>query len=453
MLKPAFDKGSVQKHVTAVRGLVRSDPQLADLVASAAQQIPGDGTASAKVAAALPDMIAAEVSSGGGHQRVPYFSRDPLVSLIQSSIEETLLQETAAKPALPHGLWSSIARFADRYLNLQLGRFQHDDPEWYIQIAKASLERLARGNHVFNVRPAEHAISDTARLVVVGDWGTGLRRARNVAAHMQDEVAGALAEGREAHVIHLGDIYYSGLPSEDQRRFLAFWPVTVAQSSAGVTSWSLNGNHDMYSGGFGYFDTLLADPRFAAQHSPDGQPTSFFRLTSPSWEFAGLDTSWDSDVLSKGATAVLEDPQADYVATMAKESARKLVLFSHHQLTSVYDTHDIAPELAGKLAPVLTGSRVTAWWWGHEHRAMAYKPYGGVQYPRCLGNGGVPVLRDPAMTAQVMEKADWDSRRYVWSGLHRWTRFGFAVLDLARDKIYVRYRDDDGTQTRTETVS
>ena len=53
---------------------------------------------------------------------------------------------------------------------------------------------------------------------------------------------------------------------------LDLWPVTADQAGAGVTSWSLNGNHDMYSGGFGYFQTLLADPRFAAQRSPDGTP-------------------------------------------------------------------------------------------------------------------------------------------------------------------------------------
>ena len=32
-----------------------------------------------------------------------------------------------------------------------------------------------------------------------------------------------------------------------------------------MTSWALNGNHDMYSGGWGYFDHLLADERFSRQ--------------------------------------------------------------------------------------------------------------------------------------------------------------------------------------------
>ncbi len=450
MLKSASSKSSVQNHVAAVRGLLHA-PELSDLVASAAQQIQGDGDARAKVAAALPDPGGAAVSSGGSHPAVPYMSREPLVSLIQSSVEESLLARGAGRESR-HALWRWIAHLADRYLNLEIGRFQPDDPGWYIEIAKASLEHLARGNHPFNPVPAEHKVSDTARIVLVGDWGTGLRRAQEVAAGMRQEVAAALAAGREAHVIHLGDVYYSGTPSEDQRRFLAYWPVTADHAGSGVTSWSLNGNHDMYSGGFGYFGTLLGDPRFAAQRSPDGQPTSFFRLTSPSWEFVALDTSWDRDVMSKGAIAVLQDPQAGYVAKVAGESARKLVLLSHHQLTSAYDHRDLGPELGGKLAPVLTANRVTAWWWGHEHRAMAYKPSGGVRYPRCLGNGGVPVLLDPPMTAEVRQVADWDSRRYIWSGLRRWTRSGFAVLDLAGERISVRYRDDDGTQTRQETI-
>jgi hypothetical protein len=453
MLKPAFDKGSVQDHVDAVRGMLQS-AELSDLVDSAAQQIPGGGDPAAKVAAALPDPDPAGASSGGAPPKVPYLSRDPLVSLIQSSIDEKLAERGAGPEASQHGLWAWIVRFAERYFNLYLGSFEPNDPEWFLQIAKSSLEHLARGNHPFNPAPAEYQISDTARLVVVGDWGTGLGRAQQVAACMQEEVAGAVAEGREVHVLHLGDVYYSGLPSEDENRFLKFWPVTRKQLDAGVTSWSLNGNHDMYSGGYGYFGTLLGDPRFAAQRSPGGQTTSFFRLSSPSWEFVGLDTSWDSNVLSSGAIAVLEDPQAAWAAQVARDAVgKKLVLFSHHQLTSVYDTKDLGPELGGKLAPLLSGDRVTAWWWGHEHRAMTFRPHGGVQYPRCLGNGGVPVLRDPALTEQARKAADWDSRRFIWSGLRRWARSGFAVLDLAGETIQVRYRDDDGKQAHRETVS
>ena len=262
------------------------------------------------------------------------------------------------------------------------------------------LERLAEGNAPFNPAPAEYDdVTDDARLVVVGDWGTGLPRACDVATHMHEAIDTALASHRQVHVLHLGDVYYSGFETEDRRRFLDLWPVTQEQAAAGVTSWSLNGNHDMYSGGFGYFGTLLGDPRFQAQRSPDGKPTSFFRLRSPSWDFVGLDTAWDTDVTSAGQIAVLQDPQATYAANVAAGSSRKLVLFSHHQLVSVYDKPDLGSTLPAKLAPVLRGNRVTAWWWGHEHRAITYGAAAGVRYPRCLGHGGVPILPDPAPPA------------------------------------------------------
>jgi hypothetical protein len=45
---------------------------------------------------------------------------------------------------------------------------------------------------------AEHdGLADDARLVAVGGWGTGLPRARDVAALMPEQIAAALAGGRQ----------------------------------------------------------------------------------------------------------------------------------------------------------------------------------------------------------------------------------------------------------------
>ena len=262
MIEQAYDRDSVRQYVEAVRGVLGSD-QLREATAAAAQPLPGPGDPPAKVSAALPPPGDAEPSSGGAVSTVvPYLSRDPAVSLMQSALDGALREQGVADRApLDRSLWATIVHTAEEMLHP--GDFSPEDPDWVIKIAGSMLGHLAKGNHPFNPRPAAHAISDSARLVVVGDWGTGLPRARAVASYMADEVADALAHGREAHVIHLGDVYYSGLPSEVQRHVLACWPVTAGQAQAGVTSWSLNGNHDMYSGGFGYFQTLLADPRFA----------------------------------------------------------------------------------------------------------------------------------------------------------------------------------------------
>ncbi|MGD0062275.1 MAG: metallophosphoesterase [Streptosporangiaceae bacterium] len=470
MHKQAFERGSVDQYVEAVRQQLGS-AALSDATAQAAVQVPGEGDPAARLSAALPRVgaagppvtsavagarapVGAAPSSSGGDQggAVPYLSRDPMVSLVQSAVEGALHDRGVPADAPEGGgWWERIVRLVQGLLHP--GNFSPSDPDWVIKIAGSMLEHLAKGNHPFNPRPAEHEISDTARLVVVGDWGTGLPRAQAVAKYMAEEVAEALAQGRQAHVIHLGDVYYSGLASEVQRHVLAYWPVTQAQAGSGVTSWSLNGNHDMYSGGFGYFDTLLGDSRFAAQHSADGAATSFFRLTSPSWDFVGLDTSWDTDVLSQGASAVLQDPQGDFVASVARDFSRKLVLLSHHQLVTAYDHADIGTVLPGKLGPVLDSGRVTAWWWGHEHRCMTFKAAGGVSFPRCVGHGGVPVAQVYTAGEQVPAPGSWEPSSFLDQGGQHWARFGFTVLDLSADRMHVRYRDETGAEVHAEDIA
>ncbi|MEA2254042.1 MAG: hypothetical protein QOG35_87 [Solirubrobacteraceae bacterium] len=389
---------------------------------------------------------------------VPFLARDPVAAMLQTVVEQRLREHHPdairdARPA-PGDLVAHGAQPHAAEALLDPRRFSHDDPGWVIEIGKALLERLARGNHPFNPRPAQVRIADDARVVLVGDWGTGLPRARAVAAHMAAEVGEALAAGREAHVIHLGDVYYSGDAREYDRHVLdaGLWPVDAAGAAAGVTSWSLNGNHDMYSGGWGYFDHLLADERFAAQRSPDGRGTSFFRIASPSWDLVGLDTSWDRRPLRLGHAAVLHDPQAAFVERVARESERRLMLLSHHQLVSVYDPADIADELPTKLGGVLAGGRVAAWFWGHEHRCMGYAPTAGVAVPRCLGHGGVPVVSHP-LDAPVPPPGLWEERGFLDAAGRHWGRFGFAVLDLDGPRIDVRYVDDLGERTRTERIA
>ena len=448
---------SNQEQVQVAAGKVQAalaDPSLQGVIEQAAAQVPGDAAPRVKVASLLSGEATSLTSSGGQAAGVPYLSRAPLVSMMQSQIEQTLNEGGAADAGRPAGLWSKIERVVRLLLHMSPGSFTQNDPDWYVDIARGILERLADGNAPFNPVPAEYDnVADDARLVVVGDWGTGLPRAIDVAAHMRQAIDTALGDGRQVHVIHLGDVYYSGFESEDKHRFLDPWPVTQAQAGQGVTSWSLNGNHDMYSGGFGYFGTLLGDRRFRAQRSPDGKATSFFRLRSPSWDFVGLDTAWDTDVTSDGQIAVLQDPQAKYVADVAAGSPRKLVLFSHHQLVSCYDRGDLGPTLPGKLAPVLDGNRVTAWWWGHEHRAITYEAKSGVRHPRCLGNGGVPIAPDKAPPADSDPAITWRSTRTVREHGQQQTRFGFAVLDLRPDRIEAAYIDDDGYTAHQETVS
>ncbi|HEY0815150.1 MAG TPA: metallophosphoesterase [Pseudonocardia sp.] len=433
MIEKAADRDLVARYVEKVRATVDEGRLTAATPADSVDQ------------ALPPPALAPSVDPSA-----PYLSRDPATSLIQSAVEE----QAAGQPidAPPR---SAFARLLQRIVNavdalLHPGRFTPDDPNWVIKVGESMVGHLAAGNHPFNPRPATYAISDSARLVLVSDWGTGLQEAQAVAAAMGDAVAEGLAQGRDVHVVHLGDVYYSGLPSEYQRHVLAYWPVTAAQQNAGVTSWSLNGNHDMYSGGFGFFGTLLGDPRFVRQRAADG-PTSWFHLTSPKWDFIGLDTAWDPDVLSRGNVGVLADPQAAYVRSVAAFPRAKIALLSHHQYVTAYDQEDMGPELGRKLGPVLGTGVVRAWWWGHEHRCMTFRASGGVAFPRCIGNGGVPMIaHDP--NAPIPPPGEWEYRAAVERDGKRWARFGFTVLDLDGDHLHASYRDQDGTEVRAEEI-
>jgi hypothetical protein len=260
---------------------------------------------------------------------------------------------------------------------------------------------------------------------------------------MAEEIQAALAEDRQVHVIHLGDVYYSGDEQEYDDYVLApgCWPVTADDARRGVMSWALNGNHDMYGGGWAYFDHLLQDDdRFANQRSPDGAGTSIFRLRSRHWDILGLDTAWDTNRFTRGHSGVLADPQAGWVADVADEG-RRVMLLSHHQPVTAYAHGDPGKKLREELSGPLDAGVIDTWVWGHEHRCMAFKP-DRIRYGRLVGHGGAPVIsRTSPHPAKLWEyEGSFESRG------KRWSRFGFAVLDLdARDgTIGVRYRNDVG---------
>ncbi len=455
MIRQVVDRREVQKYVEAVRTQL-DDPRLHEPTARAAMALPGTSDPQTKLRGALRDVEPRLASSGADEANVaPFMSRDPIQSLLQSTLESKLRERGVPEEGSGHrGPLGCLLHLIESILHPV--RFGPDDPDWVIDIAASMIERIAEGTHPFNPLPAEYEIADDARVVIVGDWGTGIPRAQQVAKFIAEEVADALAHGHEAHVVHLGDIYYSGTEEEVRRHVLAagMWPVTSEQARAGVTSWSLNGNHDMYGGGFGYFQTLLGDPRFAKQSSPNGKPTSFFRLRSPSWDLLALDTSWSKDLLSIGFVGVLEDPQLGFAERVAGESERKLMLLSHHQPISVYDPEDtIGTILPAKLAPVLANERTTAWLWGHEHRCMGFEEELHVKFPRCIGHGGVPVLMEHKPGDPVPRPGLWEERGFSEYRGDNWGRMGFAVLDLEGPSMSVRYRDEEGTLTREEVFA
>jgi hypothetical protein len=240
------------------------------------------------------------------------------------------------------------------------------------------------------LRPASvktEKIPDTATIALAADWGTGLYGAPNTAEQMRKT-------GNFELLIHLGDVYYSGTEEEVQARFLDLWP-----RDAGRRTIAVNSNHEMYSGGFGYFK--LALPAI-------GQDSSYLAFENAHWLLVVLDTAYvDHDI---------DNEQLAWLNMIRKQAVdeegrpKKLVLFSHQQLFSRLDNQ--GPKLYNALRHLLDDRAVTAWYWGHEHQCVIYDQHQRFGlYGRCLGNGGIPEVRKSevkqASTERTVEGVMW----------------------------------------------
>lgn len=228
---------------------------------------------------------------------------------------------------------------------------------------------------------APEAIADNARIAIFADWGTGLYGAPAIAKSI-------VALDRCDVVLHLGDTYYSGSDDEIKDRLVGDWPTR----GGATVNRTLNGNHEMYSGGQGYFAALGL---FFKQRA------SCFAMQNTNWVVVCLDTAYnDFD---------LDGAQVDWLkAIVAGAGTRKLILCSHHQPFSQLD--DQGPNLQAALADLLNSQRIHAWFWGHEHRLVLYEPHTTWGFKgRCVGHGGFPAFRDNLTTTQ--------SNFYQWVNL------------------------------------
>jgi calcineurin-like phosphoesterase family protein len=378
-----------------------------------------------------------------------FFSRDPVISIAQSVLDEYFgthptdgLQETPPSDDEQHDE-SGVAVVTGRSLTTPpqrdlegrrlFGAFEVTDPRW-ISSGIAMGLRLFRGRFKpFNTRPAEPApMADNARLILAADWGTGIPRATRVGEQMRKY---AQLGDRETHVIHLGDVYYSGFKREYEKRFLPFWPVLSGEENR-IGSWCVNGNHDMYSGGHAYFKDLLTEPRFRRQNA-----CSYFRLQTSKWDIFGLDSGYED--------GGLEAPQVDWVLERIGNSPRKAMLLTHHQFFSGFE--EVNQKMVGKLHRVADTGRVRAWFWGHEHRSLVYKrEVKKIGYAACIGHGGVPVYMNRTPADPFPTDVEFEYRKFIQKGAEKWAMLGFVVLEFNGDKVHAIYVDEAGARYRED---
>ncbi|HKU77947.1 MAG TPA: metallophosphoesterase [Pyrinomonadaceae bacterium] len=393
-----------------------------------------------------------------------YFPRHPVIGLTQSALQEFCdtrkKKQVVANKARAAGKMQNIAvtnMQMDQNLALFLSgsppqralvkKYELLDIRWANCLAAIGLRKLFN-RYPFNEQPAKPAqISNRARVVLVGDWGSGLPRAASVGEAIAETLHDPKARSRDKHVIHLGDVYYSGLPREYENNFLKYWPVKKHEANK-ISSRTLNANHDMYSGGWGYFDYVInGDRRFQSQKDENGKPSSFFSLENDHWLILGLDTGYHENLVFDAHD--LYGRQHAWVSEKLNAAPNKGgILLSHHQPFSAFEKG--GKKIVKKLKPTLRSGRVRAWFWGHEHRCTLYQPRENIEYPRCIGHGGVPFyVSNKDLPFGVSYEYQDGFRDY----LEKWNYFGFAVLDFDETNIRVTYINEKGVPHHAETIT
>ena len=206
-----------------------------------------------------------EATDEAGASDVVVTAQDREVSLAQSLLAEV---GTETRPLDSGG---QEVQFGTGVTGFDWFRWLGSVADW---VRRRDAHPLVRPPH-----PRADQLTGDLTVAMTADWATGLYGAPRIA-----ETIRRMAADRPFDLLmHLGDVYYSGTPEEVEQRFLPLWP-----SAAGRLNRALNANHDMYSGGFGYFERIL--PKFK-------QNGSYFAVQNEHWLLVGLDTAYvDHDV-------------------------------------------------------------------------------------------------------------------------------------------------------------
>jgi hypothetical protein len=304
--------------------------------------------------------------------------------------------------------------------------------------------------------------SGPMRISLVADWGTGTMESQLIAKHM-------LACDPH-YTVHLGDVYYMGEACEIAENCLGkstndykgvCWP------KGRLGSFAVMGNHEMYSGGQGYFETFLPTLGLfdAERKVSNRQSASYFCLEAEHWVILGLDTGYHSGgvpaftsipVLNTFPFFNVDARFDDKMMAWLKETVDRLqakgsgnksfLVLTHHQPLSSFEHPFEKPATQLAQMGFLKG-REFVWLYGHEHRMTVYKEQtivGSLKaYPRCIGHGGMPV-EVTSISEPDPKILYYDPRKHPIDKDNPTTFVGYnghLVLVFDGNQLTIEYRD------------
>jgi Calcineurin-like phosphoesterase len=314
----------------------------------------------------------------------------------------------------------------------------------------------------------EKCFPDTTTIAIIGDWGTGT----NAAVVLLEQIA---ANFEPSVLLHLGDIYYSGLRDECLNHFTKcideVWPATKP------LIFTLDGNHDRYAGTNGGYYDLIASLN---PGTGKAQPNSYFAMRNNFWQFVAMDTGYfdsDPNSVTRSVTKLfpeetawhldkIENNGAGVDRTVNASGVRGTVLLSHNQLFSFTGVGKDAagrpmavnPNLVSAFSPVM--GAIDLWLWGHEHDLCIFEPYtNGPGQPlpkgRCIGASAIPVYvsQKPKLPANLLTPVGESGPPKIVSG----TALGdngtvlnhcYAIMRLNGPALSIEYYQMDCTKAQ-----
>ena len=238
-----------------------------------------------------------------------------------------------------------------------------------------------------------------ARMVFVGDTGTGDRRARRVRDAIRDTAAAAGA----SHLFLLGDnVYPDGEARHIAPRFLDVYRPVLG---LGVRIHAALGNHDV---GRCASTGRRPVPRGAAVYVPSGRCHAAEHLATPEFGYVGNDRYYavrvpaggpplvevfvlDTNTLGADQTVLEDGDDAAQLAWLDRalraSTARWRVVAMHHPIHSpdrnlfwIFGRRGPDRRLRAQLEPLFVEHGVAAVFQGHQHLYARLRPRGGVRY-------------------------------------------------------------------------
>jgi hypothetical protein len=213
------------------------------------------------------------------------------------------------------------------------------------------------------------------KIALFSDFGTG--------EYQSLYVARQLAHRQYPYAIHLGDVYYAGRRSE----FAHYFEAPLRTILPHTKLFTLNGNHEMYSGGYPYFDAISARKQAFSHQEQEG---SYFALRSTRFQIVGIDTAY----FGHGRYA-----QPDLLAwlewVLGEGRDRNLmnILLSSDE-PYAYGDSSLTELYTSDLSRLAQSGLIDLWFWGNTHYCALFDrsltcPFFG----SCIGHGGYPYGR------------------------------------------------------------